>query len=468
MTTDARIIALDPDTPIPIGLVRCSAVFRLNGRPSEGFPVLLGTDGKAVEVVIAYLLERSLWQNASVGTLQGEAYVLKSWWEWLARAGLHWRTASDQDVRAWAKSQEARLSQRRNQDRLNVLARFYQFARTKLPPLSVGISTDVRRDGVDTVIAPEEVVRVTARGRSFHRYRTAFRYTTVRARVRGSRPTPSAEEVDRILDHLADAACPYTAARDYLCARWMADAGLRRQGVAGLTLTTLEAGLRDVGWQAPEGGIAALAGDPQGRENLRAFVDALRDRGRRFMFVSVTEKGKVRDAPLPLPLLLATLEYVWDQRHRMVQDLGRRNKPVRNALWLSKRTGTALSCGAISDKIKKAFNTMKVAGSGHRLRARFAQNEVAKSYIMMRARLGSAFTPEEVLLPVADALGHEDLSTLRSYLNGAVREEAIFHGDFVAVQDKMMTPLFSTIIDRIEKGDLTLLEAIKRLINQGK
>jgi hypothetical protein len=255
---------------------------------------------------VAYLLERRLRQNCSKGTVTGEAYALKAWWTFLEEAGLDWMSATDDDMQAWARRQEKRLSLRRNQDLLNILARFYQYARTTMRLYAVGLSSDPAKRGVDTLIEPEELVSVTSHGRVFRRFKTRFRYATIPSRVRGSRPTPSPDQASEVLDALADRDCPYIAARDYLMGRWMVDAGLRRQGVAGLTLDSLEGALVAEG-QALVGKLASLANDSQGRSALLNALHRLEQSGRINLLVSVREKGKERFAPAPFPLVLASL-----------------------------------------------------------------------------------------------------------------------------------------------------------------
>ncbi|WP_207484952.1 site-specific integrase [Arenibaculum pallidiluteum] len=451
---------------VPVGITRCPDGFRLGERDLSRFPVVTGADGRVSEPIVAYLIERRLWQNASQGTLLQEAYVLKDWWSWLAACGLDWQSASDEDLRKWAMEREGRVSVRRNQDCLDVLARFYRFVRTGLRLFAVGLSDDPTRRGIVTSIEPIELVSTSSRGRVVRRFRTRFRYATVPARVRGSRPTPSPEEVVRVLDELADQACSYVAARDYLCARWMSEAGLRRQGVAGLTLRSLETALAEVGWRAPAGGLNSLSGNADARRSLATHLDRIEESGRRLLFVIVTEKSKTRSAPVSFGLLSATLDFVWDQRATLLNDFRKIGKNPADGLWLSRRSGCPLSAGAISDKIKDAFNRAGVLGSGHRLRARFAQDSVRRRYLLTRARLGKAWRPEEVLIPVADELGHSGLSSLQHYLNGALRELGALDGQPVVVNDKSQVPLVEELIARLDDGENGLVNELRRLLEK--
>lgn len=463
--TSNRLVPLPLAAKVPVSLIKCGVDKGLDGGDLEQFPVLTDGAGRACEPVVAYLLERQLRQNCSKGTIAGEAYVLKAWWTFLENAGLDWRAATDDDVQAWARRQEGRLSTRRNQDRLDVLARFYQYARTTMRLYAVGLSLDPARRGVDTLVEPEELVSVTARGRAFRRFKTRFRYSTIPGRVRGSRPTPSTEQVSKVLDALADSDCPYMAARDYLMGRWMADAGLRRQGVAGLTLDSLEGALASEG-QRLAGKLASLRNDARERSALLKFLHGLEQSGRANVLVSVHEKGKNRFSPVPIPLFLATLEYVWDQRASMVAVLRKRGKRSSDGLWLSKASGRALSFGAVSDYVKGGFRRAGVSGSGHRLRARFAQDRVKRQYLLTRARLGTVWQPEEVLLPVADELGHADLSSLRHYLNGVFREVGTSGGEPVLVHGKKNAELVKELVYRLEKGDPTVAALLTDLLTR--
>ena len=425
MRQPAAYLGIVERAPPSLDMLRTPKGFSIGSRDAAGVPLPLDEAGRVIEPVAAYLLERRLWQDRSIGSLGEEAYALKAWFEWLAWKGLDWRWATDDDLLAWATYRERRhpdgrdAAKARNQTCLNVLARFYRFANTKMLPFSIGLSANPLERGVSTAIQVE-VARGNSRGQDS--VRTRVRYATVRKKARGTRPTPSLEQVEEILNFLMDRPCPYEAERDYLCARWMAEAGLRAQGVAGLTIRSLEAALREAGWRHAGIGIAAIAEATEARGSLRRFLQGLEEDGRTVLVIGVTEKGKHRSAPAPISLVWATLDYVWDQRHSLTRRLKARGYKASDGLWLSKRDGLPLRTGSIGDKVKDGFKAVGAPGSGHRLRARFAQNLLRQSLAEAHGRGAKFWNPEDLLLRVADAMGHADIKSLREYLNGALRE----------------------------------------------
>jgi len=125
-----------------------------------------------------------------------------------------------------------------------------------------------------------------------------------------------------------------------------------------------------------------------------------------------------------------------------------------------------LSNGAVADYVKAGFRRAGVSGSGHRLRARFAQNRVKQQYLLTRAQLGTIWQPEEVLLPVADELGHADLSSLRHYLNGMFREFGVNGGEPVLVHGKENVDLVKELVCHLEEGNPSLIALLKDFLDK--
>ena len=105
--------------------------------------------------------------------------------------------------------------------------------------------------------------------------------------------------------------------------------------------------------------------------------------------------------------------------------IGSSEKAIALQVWLSTKTGRALSAVAIGDIVKRAFLAIGVKGSGHRLRAFYACQLVLRLYNEARSDHGAAWDASQVLLLEAEVLGHNRPETLRPYLNRVLRQEAI-------------------------------------------
>lgn len=245
-------------------------------------------------------------------------------------------------------------------------------------------------------------------------------FGSVPSRLNGGRPTPSEPEVERVLEVLADTPNSYLAARNWLIARWMREVGLRRAGVASLTIESIQAALTSEGIIARGEDLSRAGTTLQTRSVVRQAIRTFELSGRTFVGGQVTEKGgKTRDTQIPVGLMLETLDYVWAER-ATVQRAG----PLRGSLWLSLKTRRALTAAAIGDLVKAGFRTASVEGSGHRLRACFAEDVVFRLYEEARVSRDVLFDENQVLLDAAEIMGHTSWKSLRSYLNRAARNYA--------------------------------------------
>jgi hypothetical protein len=69
------------------------------------------------------------------------------------------------------------------------------------------------------------------------------------------------------------------------------------------------------------------------------------------------------------------------------------------------KTGSFLKAKVVSNFVKQAFNDAEVEGSGHRLRAIFAEDVGRNAYLKEFAPKGLAWGMDVVLLMAASALG---------------------------------------------------------------
>ncbi len=390
-------------------ILRCSQSFRLGGRPVPNFPVLADDKGP-IEPVNYYLRRRSTRANAAVGSLSDEAYVLKAFWDYISSPLRRKEPITAEMLSAWSNflvyaEAGPKISIARAQVSLYYTQRFLR-ASLNRSALDIAGRTDVakfvRRIDYEFTDSASDV-----------------RFITVPKSV--GRPTPTDQEVDRIFDQLAHSSSSYIATRNYMMANWMRFAGLRRGGVAGLTVSDLRNAL------VAEGVIARSAGgveklNAEARIAVRKGVEMLRSRHRTAFEVTVTEKGsKTRNVLPPIDLMLSTLEYVWGERSDFIREAA--SRVTSDFLWLSEKTESRLTAGAIGDIVKDAFVACEIKGSGHRLRACYAESLVYMLYerAIAAEKSGIIFDGDQILIEAAEIMGHARIESLRPYLNRAIR-----------------------------------------------
>lgn len=408
-------------------LTRLSDSFIVHGKPLPKHPCVL--DGNGVVLPIAsFLVHRAVNRNAASGTVLDEAYILRDWLIFLQHDDRDIWEINDDALRRFAVTGLASgASPRRVQRKVSTIFNFYWVSQHHLG-LVDGLISDpqsVDSDGKSALTA-DLSFRRRKDGKTIVKPRAIYGFTTVPSSR--ARPTPTEEQVERVLDHLLASPNSERAICYWLCARWMNEAGLRRSGVSGLTIGSIENALLREGIRHENGGpvpIQHLFSDVVRQNSLLLGLSSLKRSGRSNLFVSVVEKrGKQRFAPVPICLIECTLAYVWQQRSGLCAARGWQQP---DPLFLSLKTGNALQPGAIGNAIKGAFHHQNVAGSGHRLRAAFTTRRVRAAVQRARGRHGRAFDVAGVLLEEAEALGHQRPNTLRPYIDAAVVEEALLN-----------------------------------------
>jgi integrase len=371
-----------------------------------------------VEPVDLYLRHRANMNHAAVGTLADEAYILQKWWDWIQaepRAetiiGRHmlidWLNTNPAaaDMRRYRRGEN--ISVGRLARSLAVIQRFHQFAAVRSAELYKSVPTT--SDHAQAFYA-----RLDRGLASDHESSVSF--ATIPKYATGGRPTPDDDGVARVLERLASHPDPVQAERNHLVARWMAEVGLRRAGVAGLSIDAMTVALS-------EEGIRLVSGDPLDRLGagarvvLRRELGRIRDRCQDYLHLSVVEKySKRRTVPVPIALFEATLEHIWSGR-KVLKD----GTKYDNHVFISKKTGRGLTAQAAGDIVKYAFNDVGEQGSGHRLRAYFCVQLVFRIYVEARRLQGILLDENEVLMRAAEITGHSAIESLRPYLNRAKR-----------------------------------------------
>ncbi|MGE5478077.1 MAG: hypothetical protein ACM3Q1_15575 [Bacteroidales bacterium] len=473
--------------------------FMANGRKAAGMPLVLGADGALHEGASSYFLQKMGWEGATAGSMRVEGYVLKDWLQFLEDRGIDWREPTDNLLSDWASDQAARgkIGAKRINDKLGYVFAFYHTLQT------IGVLSDI----VENPLAPEtnfdgtrrrfpiSAEEVLSEGR-----RSGVRRVSLCPRVRyhdpaairgGRRYTPDEGEVEAVLDHLLgkSAGNEFARVRNFLCARVMANMGLRREGAANLTTTALESALAEAGihvpvfrpadaeeraallmagwipWLTGLDAIAAIA------EERNRIIDALADlerQHRRNLFVTVVEKGrKKRVVPLPIRLMRSLLvEWVWDQRVRFIAQRRSRFSSYMppTALWLSRKTGKAMTMGAIANEMKTAFNTLEINASGHRLRAYFLTELVRDLYLAARAAHGRMFDARTILDQAAEIAGHSDPASLKPYLSRVMKEDTFRPGEPVLVENSDDAVMLRALAEALATGDDQIRVPMRKML----
>ncbi|MFL7905853.1 hypothetical protein ACJ41P_32335 [Azospirillum argentinense] len=432
------------------------AGFILGGRPCSGYPVLQDDTGRVVEIVADYFAFRALRRGASSGTLRNEAYVLLDWWRMLER-NCSWDEATDSELERWAGQCDDRgLTPARTVRRVGVVHAFYVAARRHFgaPERLVQLEADVQ-SGTPRQLSSQ--LRHSGRRGDIPALGPAYRPRTVTKRP--GRPTPEPDEVQRVLDALLEGPhrSDYVGIRDCLLAGWMEQCGLRREGAVGVGPGALARALATEGVRDDDGPYDLVAGTDAAhiQDAVFAGLRRLRQMRRSHVFVSVTEKRrKTRSVPVPLGFLEINLQFLWEPWTEAVAAL-RASRPdyaPPDRLFLSLKTGRALLPGSAGDIVKDAFSSAGVDGSGHRLRAAFALRVVKTAYLEQRARHGRFWDPAAVLLYAAEVLGHENMETLRPYLNAIVREGIRLQGEPILIQDHQAAAIFRSLANAVNQG----------------
>lgn len=400
--------------------------FKVRRRNCPGYPIVIEFKGTVIEPIDHYLRSRIFNEGLSTGSATDEAHILADWWHYMHTGDRRRSAITRTEISRWYNDDLTKACQRskprsrraaRVKRRLLVVQKFLQHSSqraTEWMPIA-SKSLQLSRSLFDR-LAPEWAAT------SYH-----IRPGRTPARIGPGRPTPKPQEVEAVFETLANSS-PYRSARDFLCARWMYEVGLRRSGVSSLSVPKLSACLIAAGLERSH--AQALSDlDYGGRCAVRGFLGSLRVRGISLLEVLITEKGsREAEALTPIDLIEDTLEFIWTARSDLIRRRGLKNV---SAIWLSLKTGDAMTARAIGDVMKCGFNAANVRGSGHRLRAAFAEKCMWET--LEEARTldpdGLFLDDEHILTVVTERMRQASVESLRPYLNRARRyylEEARF------------------------------------------
>ena len=441
----------------------------LRDRHLPGYPAVVNATGVPHRGVTAYLEERATFLNVTVGTLVDEAYILAGWLTELALQGVRWDRADDDRIVAWARRQEQDdIGKRRISRKVGVVYSFYDICQRTLGIVDKVLSGGGTAEECVTHMMEEH----PGPNRSKH---PRFSYATLPERRTG-RPTPNDAEVQTVLDAVAARPTEFASVSHWLMAALASSAGLRAGGNASITLRSLAEALleEDIGERGPTGwsvayDLANAAEDGAVRAKILAELGRKGAAGRRNIFCPVIEKGpKTRSVAIPVPLATMLLEFAWDQRHKFVLARQRASPRYRppDTLFISMKTGRPFTPDAISNLLKRAFNEGHVRGSGHRLRAHYAEQVVFDAYMRAKGKHGRAFDVATILTVAAELLGHSDTKTLRRYLNRILRREMLAEGFPIVVRNTTAADNLRGLAAAIDNGVPGVAEAVARLLSE--
>lgn len=400
--------------------IRSDTPITIDGVSLERFPILVSDVDGVFSPGVQYLRELGVNLGMAPGSLYDIAGILCAWTNWLAVRDHRWDAPTVGLFVEWSKGDQVRqrLASARQRRRAQVVYGFYEHLdRCDLANFEVG-------NFVLALTAPIDPHQLGKRQPVRRVLRLKFGRT--RPRRAGLRPTPNDEEVGAILEALLSDGGSFLAIRNWLLARTASQTGLRREGLAGLDISTLDRSLQTVGILQSTSSVVDQRA--QGRANIRHQLLLLEERGaRNLVFDGIQEKGKIRSVAMPIELVRQLLDFIWVDRAKHVHSgrAGASRARSAGAIWISAKTGRALGAGAISDIIAHGFRAAEVAGSPHRLRAAYA---VALFRRLIREAYdngGMVHHAETLLERVAQHLGHERPETLRPYLHTAQLEDLV-------------------------------------------
>lgn len=423
----------------------------VEGLFSKDHPIVVNHTNGVVLPIAAYLAFRKK-NGKSAETLRLESIWLAEFWDYLASNSIPYHTIVESDVVRYldqgAKRDAAIVYLRLEDARVSFLK---TLRRKRNVIYSFLFVLEHRLQLIEGVISVKEPVRsgmLSWRDRvepslgvegSFQEQdiRAAIRQNKERSR-RG-RPTPSSEEAKKIRDAALEwAGTEMSGPTYYLIASLKSLGGARAGGACDLTGLSLTAAFLEE-FHRPEylkiKNLTELGGSDLASDRTRRLIIddlmSLKEKGRKFLFSTVLEKGsKPRGLPIIIDLFIEILDYIWNERAKFVTRRAENGKKSSSDfVFLSQETGNALKPGSVGKIMKQLFRRAGVPGSGHRLRATFAEDIVRDLYLRDRAIHGQNYNIDAILMLAAEYMGHKDPQSLRPYINNILKQERALEGE---------------------------------------
>jgi len=313
------------------------------------------------------------------------AYHLKYWWEYLSSIGKAWDEVEDAVVVRWRDTDLRDLDAGTVNGYIATVSRMYLWAErqgyvdgligqqdltTKMQfPLTVVVNTD--RRGHSRLVSP------------------LLRKTVPKPVL----PTPTHDEITKIHQALVEI---YEKnidlmIRDALVLTWAELTGVRREEALSLKITQIPTWVQIEQLEKSEEKAA----------------------------LTIIGKGNKKRTILAEPgLLIQTREYIEVERKQIITRWRARlraNYKVPEEIFLSTKTGQKIQGDSISQRFALAFRKAGVAGSMHRVRARFLTELIFAILESEFEKLGTIPDAASVLLPAAELAGHSSIPMLSRY-----------------------------------------------------
>jgi integrase len=377
-----------------------------------GFPIIVHPDLGVVKSASVYLHEQAKWGSRRLGTLEDVAYILCSWCNYLQDYGASWDFPTEklyfdwishQDVAAGNDGAPETIGAPRQRRRAFVIFHWVHFL------VSIGHGGPSLRLFAESICARDADSKARPR----------FKPPTGPKLKNGSLWIPTPDEVDRVLDALADHPNPFMAERNWLIARTIQNTGLRAMGVCSLSCRFIESLLGSEQLVGRYARIASMALDRPAKAAIRSGLAELRDKGRTGLIGKIKEKrGKVREVLFPFQTISNILDHVWGERATLLRENGR-SPAGEDALWLTVQGGK-LELEAIKKLIRElGFNECDFKGGAHRLRASFLTELAIELVNEAYEMYGPNYDERNVLEALAERAGHDAPESLRPYINRA-------------------------------------------------
>lgn len=405
----------------------------------EGFPVLRWPSGSICEPATLYFGWCLQYRRGvSISSLAPEAYAIREWLTFLTNQGIRYDRIDDLILRGFREAHSAGLKEEKIhghqiERKLTTIYLFYRSLDELLVIDSVGKPRQ-------RLVAPDETDRNYPVTTGTYKTKTGItKYVWSGSKIlspkRTKRPTPGIESVEEIFAWIRSKPERIKAAgiepssenylladRDWLIARTMALAGLRRRETAELSMKRIWQLLRDESIEVP-GSVLEFANCPP-EEQARILKD-LENLNMRSSHTEIAISGKggtTRYASLPVLFIIDLLKiWIWNWRMSL---LPKASGTTSDAVFLSATDAQPLTPGAIGNIILHGFKDTKTPGSGHRLRAHYCTVTAIRLWEDEMQRNGFNFSQavyNVILDRLADAMGHAKASTtVKYYLDLAV------------------------------------------------
>lgn len=409
-------------------------------------PVIMNPDGSIFEPSLRYFAYGWLQKTfKSKGSMGPDSYSIRDYLCHLWNSGVDWIYGGrDEMFRSFRNSflervKEGELASAQVELKLDHVFRFYHTIHKAMPFLG--------GNPAPQFVGDNEISPITTR-----RVGETLRWSGWNKVVRRTsrRPTPSFDDVERILEHLRAAAMEpldgtweqslrvYAAERNWLVSCCQARAGLRRVEILNLSVRKVAEALSkhriismSTGrWRndAHPNPLNDAVHDEVLRAQIITRIEGFAAQGNTTLNVDVyTKGGKERSVEFPLDLVLSLLEIgIWSVRKALFahwEAQGKTNFDYDAIFLSSTGNGGRLGLKHIGGIIKNAFSELDIAGSGHRLRAYYL-TEMA--WLLWNQELAkAAYRPDiavsnNVMNRLAELAGHKKPSTTeRFYLDQA-------------------------------------------------